>query len=79
MPKKKNSHALNDFKPKIIISNILMISSAFYIINILFTIFFNSFFGIRLNINQIISDEALDFSSVYGPSYVLSLFLHMFL
>ncbi len=74
MPKKKNSHALNDFKPKIIISNILMISSAFYIINILFTIFFNSFFGIRLNINQIISDEALDFSSVYGPSYVLSLF-----
>ena len=74
MPKNKKSQALNDFKPKIIISSILMISSAYYIINILFTIFFNSFFGIRLHINQIISDKALDFSSVYGSSYLLSLF-----
>ena len=74
MPKGKKSQALNDFKPKIIISSILMISSAYYIINILFTIFFNSFFGIRLHINQIISDKALDFSSVYGSCYLLSLF-----
>ena len=68
MPKIKKSQALTDFKPKIIISSILMISSAFYIINILFTIFFNSFFGIRLHISQIISDKALDFSSLYGLS-----------
>ena len=74
MPKKKNSQSLNDFKPKIIISSILMISSAYYIINILFTIFFNSFFGIRLHIHQIISDKALDFSSTYGSCYILSLF-----
>ena len=74
MPKNKKSQALNDFRPKIIISSILMISSAYYIINILFTIFFNSFFGIRLHINQIISDKALDFSSIYGSSYLLSLF-----
>ena len=74
MPKTKKSQAVNDFKPKIIISSILMISSAYYIINILFIIFFNSFFGIRLNIHQIISDKALDFSSVYGSCYLLSLF-----
>ena len=74
MPKAKKSQALNDFKPKIIISSILMICSAFYIINILFTIFFNSFFGIRLHLSQIISDKALDFSSSYGPAYLCSLF-----
>ena len=74
MPKNRKSQAVNDFKPKIIISSILMISSAYYIINILFTIFFNSFFGIRLNIHQIISDKALDFSSVYGSCYLISLF-----
>ena len=74
MPKTKKSQALNDFKPKIIISSILMICSAFYIINILFTIFFNSFFGIRLHLSQIISDKALDFSSSYGSAYLCSLF-----
>ena len=74
MPKAKKSQALNDFKPKIIISSILMICSAFYIINILFTIFFNSFFGIRLHLSQIISDKALDFSSSYGSAYLCSLF-----
>ena len=74
MPKNKKSQVLIDFKPKIIISNILMISSAYYIINIFFTIFFNSFFGIRLHISQIISDKALDFSSAYSSCYLLSLF-----
>ena len=74
MPKNKKSQAAMDFKPKLIISSILMISSAFYIINIFFTIFFNSFFGIRLNMSQILSDKALDFSSVYSSCYVLSLF-----
>ena len=74
MPKTKKSQALIEFKPKIIISSILMISSAFYIINIIFTIFFNSFFGIRLHISQIISDKALDFSSSYGSAYLCSLF-----
>jgi hypothetical protein len=74
MPKNKKSQVLIDFKPKIIISNILMISSAYYIINIFFTIFFNSFFGIRLHISQIISDKALDFSSSYGSAYLSSLF-----
>ena len=74
MPKNKKSQSLIDFKPKIIISNILMITSAFYIINIGFTIFFNSFFGIRLHISQIISDQALDFSSSYGSAYLCSLF-----
>ena len=33
MPKNKKSQALIEFKPKIIISSIFMISSAFYIIN----------------------------------------------
>ena len=74
MPKSKKSQALLEFKPKIIISSILMISSAFYIINIIFTIFFNSFFGIRLHISQIISDKALDFSTSYGSAYLCSLF-----
>ena len=74
MPKNKKSQSLIDFKPKIIISNILMITSAFYIINIGFTIFFNSFFGIRLHISQIISDKALDLSSLYGSAYLCSLF-----
>ena len=74
MPKNKKSQALIEFKPKIIISSIFMISSAFYIINIFFTIFFNSFFGIRLHISQLISDKALDFSSSYGSAYLCSLF-----
>ena len=74
MPKNKKSQALSEFKPKIIISSILMISSAYYIINILFTIFFDSFFGIRLDIHQIISDKALDFSSSYGSCYLCTIF-----
>ena len=74
MPKNKQSQALSEFKPKIIISSILMISSAYYIIKIFFTILFNSFFGVRLNIHQIISDKALDFSSFYGSCYLCSLF-----
>ena len=73
MSKNKKSQNL-DFKPKIIISSILMITSAYYIINIFFTIFFNSFFGIKTNIQQIISDKALDFSSAYCSCYLLSLF-----
>ena len=73
MAKNRKSQNL-DFKPKIIISSILMISSAYYIINIFFTIFFNSFFGIKSNIQQIISDKALDFSSAYSSCYLLSLF-----
>ena len=73
MAKNRKSQNL-DFKPKIIISSILMISSAYYIINIFFTIFFNSFFGIKTSIQQIISDKALDFSSAYSSCYLLSLF-----
>ena len=74
MVKETKSRALNDFKPKIIISSILMITSAFYILNILFTIFFDYFFGCHLHINQILSDKSLDFSNKYGSCYLCSLF-----
>lgn len=64
----------NDFNPLLIISNIIILSCAYYIINTFFTIFFNSFFKTNLHINQILTDEALDFSSYYGYSYLCSYF-----
>lgn len=64
----------NDFNPKFIISNICLIFSVHYIINIFFTIIFNSFFRTKLHINQILSDEAIDLSSKYGYCYLCSLF-----
>ena len=74
MNKNKKGQSTTDFNPKIIISTILIICSAYYIINILFTIFFDSFFDLQLHINQIISEEVLDFSSSYGICYICSLF-----
>lgn len=64
----------NDFNPILIISNIAILSSGYYIINIFFTILFNSIFNTKLHINQILSEEALDLSSKYGYSYLCSLF-----
>ena len=72
MPKYKFQK--NDFNPILIISNIAILSSGYYIINIFFTILFNSIFNTKLHINQILSEEALDFSSKYGYSYLCSLF-----
>ena len=64
----------NDFNPTFIISNIIILSTLYYILNIFFTILFNSFFKTKLHINQILSDSALDFSSKYGYNYLLSYF-----
>ena len=72
MPKYKFQK--NDFNPILIISNIAILSSGFYIINIFFTLLFNSIFKTKLHINQILSDEAFDFSSKYGYCYMCSLF-----
>ena len=68
----------NDFNPKFIISNIILLFSTHYIINIFFTILFNSFFRTKLHINQIFSDEAIDLSSKYGYCYLCSLFFTNF-
>ena len=68
----------SDFNPKFIISNIILLFSTHYIINIFFTILFNSFFRTKLHINQIFSDEAIDLSSKYVVIYVVY-FLLIFL
>lgn len=64
----------NDFNPTFIISNIIILSTLYYLLNIFFTILFNSFFKTKLHINQILSSSALDFSSKYGYNYLLSCF-----
>ncbi len=70
----------NNFDPVLIISQICLIFSIYYTLQIFFTILFNSLFGIRLHIHQILSSEVLDFSTSYGIAYICtSFFTYLFI
>jgi hypothetical protein len=72
MPKKNFQQI--DFNPKLIISNIIILISIYYILQIFFTIFFDKFFGLNIHLDQILTDESLDFTSQYSSVFIYSLF-----
>jgi hypothetical protein len=64
----------HNFDPVLIISQIFLIFSIYYIIQIFFTFLFNTLFGLHLHIDQILSSEVLDFSTSYGFAYLCTMF-----
>jgi len=72
MPKKNFQQI--DFNPKLIISNIIILISIYYILQIFFTIFFDGFLGLNIHLSQILTDESLDFTSQYFNCFIYSLF-----
>lgn len=70
----------HNFDPTLILSQILLIFSLFYTIHIFFTFLFNTLFGLKLHIDQILSSESLDFSTSYGIAYLCtSFFTYLFM
>jgi hypothetical protein len=65
MPAKLFSKNTN-FNPILITSQIILVISIFYVSFISTTMLHNSFFGLQLHIDQILSSEAFDFQSTYG-------------
>jgi hypothetical protein len=77
MPAKYISH---NFDPTLIISQIFLIFSLHYTLLIFFTILFNTFLGLRLHIDQILSADSVDFESNYGYAFICSnFFTHLFM
>ncbi len=64
----------HNFDPLLIVSQISLIFSLFYVLHIFFTILFNNFFGLKMHIYQILSSDVLDFESSYGLAYMSTLF-----
>ena len=64
----------HNFDPILIISQIFLIFSMYHTTQIFFTFLFNTLFGLKLHIDQILSSEALDFSTSYGIAYLCSSF-----
>jgi len=70
----------HNFDPVLIISQIFLILSLYYIIQIFFTFLFNTIFGLKLHIDQILAAEVLDFSTPYGFAYLCtSFFTYLFM
>jgi hypothetical protein len=70
----------HNFDPTLIISQMFLISSIYYLLQILFTFVFNTLFGLKLHIDQILSSDALDFSTSYGVAYICtSFFTYLFM
>lgn len=75
----RNKFQKIDFNPTLIICRIMMLSSGYYIINIIFTIILNSVFKTKLHINQILSASIIDFSNKYDFCYICSLLMTNFI
>lgn len=60
------------FDPKYIISQILLLQSAFYIIQFSTTALLNPVFGLRNDLNQIFTSYPLDFQDSFSIVYILS-------
>jgi hypothetical protein len=71
MPAKFLSKNQN-FNPSLIVSQILLIISINYTLSIIFTIVFNSLFGLNLHIDQILSSEPIDFQNNYGYCFLMT-------
>jgi len=71
----KSINKYQNFNPILIISQIFLILSLNYIMFILFMFVFNTFFGLRIHIDQIFSPEIFDFiENSYGYSTLLTYF-----
>jgi hypothetical protein len=64
----------SNFDPTLIISQIFLIFSLYYLLLIFFTILFDTFFGLIIHIDQILSSESIDFQNKYGYCYLCSNF-----
>ncbi len=65
----------NKFNPILITSQIFLIMSINYILFIFFMFLFNSFFGLRMHIDQLFSPEIFEFTeNTYGYSTLLTYF-----
>lgn len=74
MPSRAVNNKIKKFNPVLIISQITFVLSINFMIMIFFTILFNSFFGLNLHVDQILSDKAFDFSCSYGYAAIFTLF-----
>lgn len=65
----------HNFNPILIIAQIFLILSSNYVLFIFFMFLFNSFFGLRMHIDQIFSPEVFEFTeNSYGYSTLLTYF-----
>lgn len=71
MPKTQKNQ---NFDPLLIITQIILIFSIHSVLLTIFTLTFNTFFGLKLHIDQIYSPESMDFQSSYGYCAFCSLF-----
>lgn len=71
----KNINKNQNFNPTLISAQIFLILSCNYVFYILFMFLFNSFFGLRMHIDQIFSPEVFEFTdNSYGYSTLLTNF-----
>lgn len=63
-----------NFDPILIITQIILIFSVHTAILICFTLTFNSFFVLKIHLDQILSPESFDFQTSYGFSSLCALF-----
>ncbi len=70
----RNFGQITNFDPILIISQITLTSSFFYTLFVFFTIIFNSVFGLKIHIDQILNSDAYCFDSKYGLVTLCSYF-----
>lgn len=69
-----------NFDPILIVSQIFLIFSAYYFLLICFTVLFDSILGLNLHIDQILSEESVDFQNNYGYAFLCAnFFTHLFM
>lgn len=61
-----------NFDPKLILSQIFLLQTLFYLVNFTLTAFLNSVFGIRSHLDQILSAKALATQDSYSMVFILT-------